>query len=553
MSECCDVANTGGAMRSGVCPTRVQSLCPVCGRVTAAEYVRRDGDGAVYFEIVCPEHGVFSTLASEDPAAFDDYMSRTSVTVAPREALTKGVGSGVADGAEAGAAPAGGSECPLHCGVCTDHLMTACCVLIDVTARCDQHCPWCFARADEETSNSATATEPSLEEIGRWLDRIIELGEERPFNLQISGGEPAVRDDLPEIVALARSRGFTYVQLNTNGRRLAGACGDSDDPLYGTGAGGAYAQRLADAGLSVVYLQFDGVTDGVYEALRGSPLLDIKLRAIENCARASLPVTLVPTIVKGVNDTNEIGALMDFLLANLGVVKGIHFQPASFFGRTPCAATTEGAMTTGGHERTTLNPDRVTMFDVMDEIERQTDGRIKKSDLVPITTGHPLCCFCANFLRERDGTLTSMMSAQQKENGASCCDATPPPGSHAQEPTAPDCCCAPAPDPLEIVRRDRDFVLNKWTVGVPAAKQVGVPDKNPDGAPPAPKDPDAPMSLEEALEWFRGNMFTISGMAFMDRSNLDAERLKRCRVQYYTPDDRLIPFCAYNTLYRGAL
>jgi uncharacterized radical SAM superfamily Fe-S cluster-containing enzyme len=58
------------------------------------------------------------------------------------------------------------------------------------------------------------------------------------------------------------------------------------------------------------------------------------------------------------------------------------------------------------------------------------------------------------------------------------------------------------------------------------------------------------MSFDEALSWFQNNMFTISGMAFMDRSNLDAERLKRCRVQYFTPDERLIPFCAYNTLYR---
>ena len=36
----------------------------------------------------------------------------------------------------------------------------------------------------------------------------------------------------------------------------------------------------------------------------------------------------------------------------------------------------------------------------------------------------------------------------------------------------------------------------------------------------------------------------------MDLSNLDAERLKRCRVVQLTDDDRLIPFCAYNSIYR---
>ena len=45
-------------------------------------------------------------------------------------------------------------------------------------------------------------------------------------------------------------------------------------------------------------------------------------------------------------------------------------------------------------------------------------------------------------------------------------------------------------------------------------------------------------------------MFTVSGMAFMDLSNLDAERLKRCRVVQLTDDDRLIPFCAYSSIYR---
>jgi uncharacterized radical SAM superfamily Fe-S cluster-containing enzyme len=460
--------------------------------------------------------------------------------------------------------------------------MTACCVLIDVTTRCDQRCPWCFARAGDE------AAEPSLEEIGRWYDRLIELGEERPFNIQISGGEPAVRDDLPAIVALGRGKGFTYIQLNTNGRRL-GALPPSDGPggrgggegdraEYGGGAvGEAYARQLAEAGLTTVFMQFDGISDAVYEKLRGEPLLDIKLRAIENCGKAGLPVTLVPTVVKGVNiferpdRSGEIGGMIEFMLANLGTVKGIHFQPASFFGRHPEPSPETGrrgadSAGPGDANRIEVNSDRVTMFAVMNEIERQTGGRIRGADLLPITTGHPLCCFCANFLRETDGSLTSLATDKQREEGMACCDeatAGAVRGEHdagsdsccsapAADTDADPCCCAPAadataeaqidasccrpPDPLDIIRRDRDFVLNKWRS--PSGKNVA-----------APADGHT-LSLDEALDWLCGNMFTLSGMAFMDASNLDAERLKRCRVQYYTGDDRLIPFCAYNTIYR---
>jgi uncharacterized radical SAM superfamily Fe-S cluster-containing enzyme len=602
-------------------------------------------------------------LASEDPGAFFAYMERPSVTVAPREAMTRGgvnadlmadehedgakgemwaggaaprnaedtgchnkwregegggEGGGAADekpkrvrlmapeenaaggasgepcgcdGEGVGAADEkpkrvrlmapeenaadGASECPMHCGVCEDHLMTACCVLIDVTARCDQGCPWCFAHAGE-----GDADEPSLAEIGRWYDRLTELGEERPFNIQISGGEPAVRDDLPEIVALGRAKGFEYIQLNTNGRRL----GAEDAAGYGrqlrsveaAGYGGAevgeaYAQRLADAGLTTVFMQFDGVTDAVYRELRGEPLLDAKLRAIENCAKVGLPVTLVPTIVKGVNifepssdvHVGEIGGIVDFMLANLGTVKGIHFQPASFFGRHPSQTESSAA-------RTELHPGRITMFAVMSEIERQTNGRIKGADLLPITTGHPLCCFCANFLRDPDGRLAPTATDAQRESGMACCDSAGPDDAQS--------CCTPTQDPLEIIRRDRDFVLNKWAGGeqrpagqpatiAPPARQAqkhlepAMPapcppaserpnTEQPATAPQTQPDSGAAMSFDEAISWFRRNMFTISGMAFMDSSNLDAERLKRCRVQYYTPDDRLIPFCAYNTKYR---
>lgn len=59
------------------------------------------------------------------------------------------------------------------------------------------------------------------------------------------------------------------------------------------------------------------------------------------------------------------------------------------------------------------------------------------------------------------------------------------------------------------------------------------------------------MDLDEFLNYYKRNTFTVTGMAFQDATNLDAERLKRCRVQVLTEDDRLVPFCGYNSIYRG--
>lgn len=467
--------------------TIVQSICPICHKPIKAEYVSEQN--GVVLRKICKEHGEFVALVSEYEEDYSNWMEFASVNVPPKVSITKGEKN----------------ECPLHCGTCEEHLMTACCVLLDITERCNQKCPYCFASANEDPSK-----DPTLERIESHYDRLMELGETRPFNIQLSGGEPTVRDDLPQIIKMGREKGFDYIQLNTNGKRLAEEQG--------------YAKKLKDAGVTTVFLQFDGTTDDIYLELRAEPLLKIKLKAIEECKKARIPVTLVPTVVKDVN-LHNIGAMVDFMLKNLNVVKGIHFQPVSFFGRHP--------------EDDFEN--RVTMFSVMREIEKQTSGKIKRDELVPISTGHQLCCFCANFLRERDGSLKSLMSSEQKDEGMACC-------------------CG-EPDPEEIVRKDRDFVLNKWEVSddyeqdccsdrTEFEKNECCLDVETANVENCCANNDEPQSFDEALAYLRNNMFTISGMAFMDKSNLDAERLKRCRVQVFTDDQRLIPFCGYNSIYR---
>jgi uncharacterized radical SAM superfamily Fe-S cluster-containing enzyme len=467
--------------------SKTQSLCPVCKRPTEALYVEEAG--GVYFRKHCPEHGTVSSVAADDAEEFSEWMKAPVVNIAPRQALTAG-----AEG-----------ECPLHCGVCDRHLQTACCVLLDVTDRCNQSCPWCFARA----ADGGTDGEPDLARIARLYDRLTELGEERKFNIQLSGGEPTVRDDLPKIIAMGKRKGFEYIQLNTNGRRLA----LEDD----------YAEKIKEAGASVVFLQFDGLRDDIYETLRGAPMLAVKRRAVERCRRAGLPVTLVPTLLKDVN-LDGIGDMIRYMFDNLDVVKGIHFQPASFFGRHPQAASavSAGALRGGATARDYEN--RVTMFDVMREIVAQTDGLFSRADMIPITAGHPLCCFSGSFLRETDGSVKSLMRAEQREQGASCC-------------------CG-EPDPLEIIRKDRDFVLNKWEMDESGGTAGGGCFDTDGGA------SDGAMDFDAFISYVRRNRFTLTGMAFQDLHTLDAERLKRCRVQVFSRDERLIPFCAYNSIYR---
>ena len=94
-----------------------------------------------------------------------------------------------------------------------------------------------------------------------------------------------------------------------------------------------------------------------------------------------------------------------------------------------------------------------------------------------------------------------------------------------------------------MIKRDRDFVLNKW--------EIAPPEKQEDNVPGYQSSAEI-TSLDEFLRYYRRNSFTVTGMAFQDLTNLDAERVKRCRVQVLSEDGRLIPFCAYNSIYRNS-
>jgi hypothetical protein len=171
--------------------------------------------------------------------------------------------------------------------------------------------------------------------------------------IQLSGGEPTLRDDLPQIVALARRMGFDHVQVNTNGLRLAN---DED-----------YGQRLRDAGTTDFFLQFDGLSDEIYSRIRGTALLRTKLRTVERCAELKVGIILVPTLVRNVNES-QIGTIIQFAKQWIPTVKGVHFQPMTYLGRYPNSPS---------------NDDRILIPDILMAIEEQTGGELRVENIVP--------------------------------------------------------------------------------------------------------------------------------------------------------------------------
>jgi uncharacterized radical SAM superfamily Fe-S cluster-containing enzyme len=429
-------------------PIATESLCPGCLARIPAE--RRQQENEVALVKRCPEHGEFRATVWRGGPSLAGWSR-------PKAVVQASVGHA---GVERG--------CPFDCGICPSHRQQSCTVLLEVTGRCNLACAVCFADAGRENG-----PDPSLEIIAGWYRTAQEKS--GPHNIvQLSGGEPTVRDDLPAIIRMGREVGFPFIQLNTNGVRLA--------------AGPDYATELKEAGLFSVFLQFDGTDDTIYRAVRGRPLLAEKLKAIEHCAAAGLGVVLVPTIVPGVN-TDNVGAILRLALELAPAVRGVHFQPASYFGRHPEPPAADA---------------RVTLPDLMRAIEEQTNGLMRVEHFRPPGCEHPLCSFHGNFLRQPDGGLKALT-----EHAPPCCCGTPEPESRGTGKAV-------------------TFVTRLW-------------------AAPATGDSVAAMDgLDAFLENHRTNTFAVSAMAFQDVWNLDLERVQECCIHVVAPDGRMIPFCLYN-------
>jgi uncharacterized radical SAM superfamily Fe-S cluster-containing enzyme len=282
-----------------------------------------------------------------------------------------------------------------------------------------------------------------------------------------------MRNDLPEIVSFAKQIGIRYVQLNSNGLRMA-----EDE---------GYVRALADAGLSFVFLQFDGITDEIYQALRGAPLYSIKRRAVDNCGKHSLGVTFACTVAPGVND-GGIGELISLAISLSPHVRGVHFQPISYFGRYP---------------KPPADDMRITLPEILRNIEIQTDGMITRNHFAPSRCDHPTCGFHGDFIVMPEGlrALTSRTAS-------------------------PESCCAP--DAVENAEKSRRFVGRRWERERKTCCGDGAPDLS---------------SFDGFIERARTHGFTLSAMAFQDCYNIDLERLQRCSLHVYT-NGKTIPFCA---------
>ena len=438
------------------------TLCPVCMKTIKAEKIAEDD--VVYIVKTCPEHGSWKVKIWNGVEHYKYLYEFAAVPKTPEKFAVPQI-----------------KDCPHDCGLCNQHMQHSCLNVVEVTNHCNLNCPICFATAN----GCGYDYHPDMETIRGMFKTVVDYVKS-PRCIQLSGGEPTVRDDLPEIVRMAKEMGIEHVEVNTNAVRIAKDI--------------EYLRALKEAGVDDFYMQFDGTKDDIYLQTRGKSLFELKEQAIANCAEVGIGITLVVTVSPNIN-LDHVGEIIKYAATKVPTVKGVHFQPRSYFGRYPVDPE---------------NNDRVTIPELAQAIEKQTKGMLKADNFIPTSCSNVHCDMKSLSVVLPDHSLfplTTMALGPPKKTD-------------------------------DVADKTRGEVSQFWRF-IENSMDGEDENRSDDG------------SWRTFVSRAKTHYLTVSAMAFQDVWTGETDRWERCCIHVVTLDGRLIPFCLFNvtnnegeTLYR---
>jgi hypothetical protein len=307
-----------------------------------------------------------------------------------------------------------------------------------------------------------------------------------------------------------------------------------------------------DAGISTLYLQFDGLTAGPRLIARvpgsestGSSMSEEgrrklaeyytgrQLNVARNARKAGFAsIVLVVTLQRGVND-DQMGDILRYAGENSDVIRCVNFQPISMAGRM---------------DRNKIREVRITNADVVRGVEKQTGGQIRASDFYPIPVEVPLASYIELVRGRKDHY--DRFSTHAQCGRATLVYVGKKDGEVTFDPITRHMNPEKLYSSLESASRS----------GRVAGTLKGVYGMLRHTDSKLKRDMIAPILLRGNYKGtgdFMRKVLMIGDMHFMDAYNFDFQRVHKCAIHYLVPDERygvrVVPFCTMNNFHRSQI
>ncbi len=208
-----------------------------------------------------------------------------------------------------------------------------------LTYRCNNDCAHCY------NARPRDYPEMSTDQWKRVIDKVWELGIP---HIVFTGGEPTLRDDLPELIAYAESNG-QITGMNTNARRL-------HDP--------GFVQALVNAGLDHVQITVESHDSAIHDQMVGKRgAWRQTIQGLRNVLATPLYVMTNTTMLQANSPT--LAETLDFLAAEGVPTIGLNALIYSGRGLTVGTGIRESelpALLTLAREKTTQHDQRLIWY-----------------------------------------------------------------------------------------------------------------------------------------------------------------------------------------------
>ncbi len=162
---------------------------------------------------------------------------------------------------------------------------------LSLTERCNFRCTYCLPEGNDcDTAES----DLNINEVRRLLTAFSRLGTRK---VRLTGGEPALRRDLSEIISLCKSvPGIEQVALTTNGYNLQ-----------------KEASGWKKAGLDALNISVDSLDPAIFSRITGADRLHYILQGIDQALSLNFQKIKLNTVLLRQHNTNSLPGFLRFI------------------------------------------------------------------------------------------------------------------------------------------------------------------------------------------------------------------------------------------------